>query len=273
MSQIKFQRGLTLIEVMISVTLGVIFLLGAMTFLVSGQRSYQSQDSGTRIQENARFAMDLIQQQIRVAGYSEDFNVNPGYIYRGACGTVNAVAATNCSNDVASTATTQGDRLAIAMTSPDSQDCLGNDTGSTSTRIANVFWVEIADDVSSLYCQGFNLDTNPPAFIGNKQPLVDGIDQMQVEYGIANAATGIVDQYFNAMTVPANAWDRVRAIKVALLVNPGVDTSDADTGSTQTDSLLMANTYNLLGGTYTRTAGDRKLRRVFTSLTVINNAL
>jgi len=277
------QAGLTLIEVMVSLTLGIFFLVVAMQYLLSGQQAFQSQDSGTRIQENARFAMEILRENIRVAGYSEDFAVNPGYIFRGPCGTVNGLVTVNCSDDnVTTAASPQGDRLAIALTSPNQQDCLGNDTGSTATRIANVFWVQITGDISSLYCWGWDIDAQAPVQNATPQPLVDGVDQMQIQYGIANAATGVVDRYLNATAVEAldagtgNAWGSVRSIRVALLINAGLDTNDADNDASTIDASLLASQYTnftLLDESYTRATDDRQLRRVYNSLVTLNNAL
>lgn len=265
------QKGMTLIEVMVSVTLGLMFLTAAMGFLITSQQSSQSQDTGNRMQENARFAMELIRESVRMAGFTQG-PANPGYIYRDACGTVNGLAATNCSDDVATTATSQGDRLALAMTSPDSQDCLGNDTGSTDTVFANVFWVETSGNISSLYCRGYDMATD--TWIGAAQPLIDGIDQMQVQYGILDVPTNTVDRYLNATQVQAlgaNTWDNVRSVKVGLLVSSGVDTNEAiNDGGTVGAALASTYTnFTILDGSYTR--ADRKLRRVYTSLITLNN--
>lgn len=268
------QRGLTLIEVMISMTLGIIFLGAAMTFLVTGQQSSQSQDSGSRIQENARFAMEFIREQVRMAGYTEDFNVSPGYIYRGACGTVNGQTATNCSDEVSATEESQGDRLAISLISPDAEDCLGSDTGSGSTVIANVFWVQVVDNISSLYCQGFDINASTPDFIGTAQPLVDGIEQMQVQYGVDTDADGIADQYMNATAVQAAGdWDNVWSVKVGLLVSAGRENNDS--GGVESD--LVDVSYQVLDGTYDADIDDdgepddNRMKRVYTTLILMNN--
>lgn len=63
------QKGLSLIELMIGMLLGL-FLLGAIvTYLVSSKTSYLNEEELGRIQENARFAMELLTQDIRNIGY------------------------------------------------------------------------------------------------------------------------------------------------------------------------------------------------------------
>lgn len=263
--QFSNQQGLTLIEVMISITLGLLFLTAAMGYLVTSQQSFRSQDTGSRIQENARFAMDILRRNIRMAGYSADFTTAPAYIYREACG------FSPCADD---TATVQGDRLAVAMVAPDAEDCLGNNLGA-NTHVANVFWVQSVGGVSSLYCRGWDVDND--SWHSAAQPLVDGIDQMQLQYGVYNAATDSIDRYLNATGVQAlvNGWDNVRSVRVALLVQSGQDTDDADTsGTTVSDATFAANyaTFTLLDGA-AYTPGDQRIRRVFTNTVAINNAL
>ena len=279
MQGIRTQQGLTLIEVMLSITLGLLFLVAAMSFLVSAQQSYRSQDTATRIQENARFAMDMMRGYVRMAGYSDDVTITPAYIYRDGCGTTinGQSSATNCSAD---TTTVQGDRLALSQLSPDAEDCLGNALGA-DTHVANVFWVETAaapsgsGTISSLYCRGWDVDNS--SWHSAAQPLVDGIDQMQVQYGVYNAATDSVDRYLNAAGVEAltSGWANVQSVRISLLVNAGVDTSDASQSASTVDNLTFAANYDsftLLDGALYNPR-DNRIRKVFSSTITINNAL
>lgn len=276
MIKIHRQSGVTLIEVMVSLTLGVFFLAMALQYLLSGQQTSRSQDSFTCIQENSRFAMQLIREEVRHAGYSEIDPGDEGPIYRGSCGTVNGQVATNCSDDVPATETTQGDRLAVIYDPSDNQDCLGNATPGTLDQIANVFYVsQDADGNSALYCRGFNTNTNNWNANAAGQPLINGIDQMQVQYGLEDENTqGQIARYLNATEVEAlDAWGRVRTVRVALLVNAGIDTDFAESdGNDITDKILNENytNFNVLDSTYTRD-GDRKLRRVYESTVAIYN--
>lgn len=62
------QRGLTIVELMISVTLSLILIAGIFQIFSSSKQSYRVQDNLGRLQENARFAMDLLTYDIRMAG-------------------------------------------------------------------------------------------------------------------------------------------------------------------------------------------------------------
>ncbi|GMQ96710.1 MAG: PilW family protein [Gammaproteobacteria bacterium] len=63
------QRGLTLIEVMIALTIGLFLMVGTITMFISNKRTYTEQDQMSRLQENARFAMALIISDLRISGH------------------------------------------------------------------------------------------------------------------------------------------------------------------------------------------------------------
>ena len=61
--------GFTLLELLVSMAVGII-VLGAMvsTFLIQ-RKSYATQEQVTQLNQNARAAMDLMSREIRMAGY------------------------------------------------------------------------------------------------------------------------------------------------------------------------------------------------------------
>ncbi len=63
------QRGLTLVEVMVAITISLILLAGVMQLFTSSRQTYRVQDGLARLQENGRFAMDFLSRDIRMAGY------------------------------------------------------------------------------------------------------------------------------------------------------------------------------------------------------------
>jgi type IV pilus assembly protein PilW len=64
----RAQRGLTLIELMISVVIGLV-VVGAVTYVYVGSKgAYRGNESLARIQEAGRFALDAITRDIRRAG-------------------------------------------------------------------------------------------------------------------------------------------------------------------------------------------------------------
>ena len=63
------QRGFSLVELMVAITLGAILLGGAVTLFVNNRETYNVTNDLARLQETARFAMDTIIKDLRMAGY------------------------------------------------------------------------------------------------------------------------------------------------------------------------------------------------------------
>lgn len=81
MQKHKKQKGLTLVELMIAVVLGLILVAGVIQIFVANKQTYRVTDAQSRLQENARFALEVLTRDIRSAGYSgcraiERMNVN-----------------------------------------------------------------------------------------------------------------------------------------------------------------------------------------------------
>jgi type IV pilus assembly protein PilW len=64
------QAGFSLVEMMVALVLGLVLIAGIGQLFLSANRTYMLQDELSRIQENARFAIDLISRDIRMAGYT-----------------------------------------------------------------------------------------------------------------------------------------------------------------------------------------------------------
>ncbi len=62
-------RGMSIIELMISITLSMIIMTGVLSLFVSNKQTYEITDDLSRLQENARFAMEFIANDVRMAGY------------------------------------------------------------------------------------------------------------------------------------------------------------------------------------------------------------
>ncbi len=66
---IKQQQGFTLVELMVAMTIGLLLLGGVITVLSSSHQTYRVNDALSRLQENARYAFQLLSRDIRMAGY------------------------------------------------------------------------------------------------------------------------------------------------------------------------------------------------------------
>jgi len=70
-------RGLTLIELMVSLAIGSLLIIGAVTVYSQSRNTARVSDTVARLQENARFAFSILEPDIQLAGYY-------GYSNRGA---------------------------------------------------------------------------------------------------------------------------------------------------------------------------------------------
>ncbi len=62
-------HGFSMVELMVSITIGLFLLAGATSLLVTSKSNYQVNDDLARIQENARIAMEYLGRDLRMAGY------------------------------------------------------------------------------------------------------------------------------------------------------------------------------------------------------------
>ncbi len=276
-SRQKPQQGMTLIELMIAIALSLTLMAGAMQFLVSSRQTYDLTDDLSRIQENGRIALDILVRDIRMAGYRRPLNgdgVIPYYFdFQNACNAVNETCALDDHIDASGEITDGSDRLAVSYDPPEDDDrlgtsstCLGTDLdGMEEDVIINVYTIDTVDNINSLYCRGYNQTTG--AWIDDSaQPLIDGIENMQVLYGVTSSAdpTGSVTRYISQDKIVEDDWAYIRAVRIALLVSNGLEDGFAD---------AQERKYHVLNSAELTTADtDRHARRIYSTTVYLNNS-
>jgi type IV pilus assembly protein PilW len=63
------QYGMTLIELMVALAIGAFLMIGAITVFMQSRTTFRITESLSRLQENARFALESIEPDIRMAHY------------------------------------------------------------------------------------------------------------------------------------------------------------------------------------------------------------
>jgi type IV pilus assembly protein PilW len=63
------QRGLSMVELLIAMALGVVLLLGLIQIFAGVRSSFNAADSRARIQESGRFALEFLRRDARMAGH------------------------------------------------------------------------------------------------------------------------------------------------------------------------------------------------------------
>ncbi|NIB40244.1 prepilin-type N-terminal cleavage/methylation domain-containing protein [Pseudomaricurvus alkylphenolicus] len=65
----KSQNGFTLVELLVAMTLGLLMAGGVIALFVESGNNYSQDDEMSRIQENGRFAMQLLSREMAMAGF------------------------------------------------------------------------------------------------------------------------------------------------------------------------------------------------------------
>ncbi|MCP4331999.1 MAG: hypothetical protein GY785_05045 [Gammaproteobacteria bacterium] len=65
----KHQRGISMVEILISLVISLFLLGGIVQVYIANKATYKFTDSISRIQENGRFSMETVVQDLRMAGF------------------------------------------------------------------------------------------------------------------------------------------------------------------------------------------------------------
>jgi len=69
MKYLKHQHGISLVEILVALVISLFLLAGIIQVYVANKSSYGFTNSISRIQENGRYAMELMAQDLRMAGF------------------------------------------------------------------------------------------------------------------------------------------------------------------------------------------------------------
>lgn len=272
---LRNQRGIGLVELMISMLIGLI-LLGTLAYFYIGSRQVsRTHDDLSRMEESGRNAMEIIGKAVRQAGFR--LNINKA-LYADPTKNIAAIVGTDGGGAAAGTtgaANAPSDTLTVRhdpswVTDPSNpikgreMDCLGNTVTSNNDPNAttgvippNTNVLEYAFSIAATRGLQCNTVAANPAAGGTV--VVDNIERMQITYGLTNS-TGAITAYVAAPT--AAQWASVAAVRVSLLVR----------GPSRGITANNSQTYTYNGESVTSTDGF--LRQVYTStFTVRNQAL
>jgi type IV pilus assembly protein PilW len=323
-------QGLTLIELMISLALGMLVILSVGYAYIGSRTTFRQQDALGRMQENARFVFETLSNDIRMVGYAgslcglldtdvvnalpnptnwdqDIFSTLPqngiplkgyedaattapdvsGTVYAGTSSDALSVLHADSTKEyVVNAAAANGAAISFSGTAPADGNVVVTDCGNAKPRQAfalagsvNGLPTPIAAQsrimplIANLYFVRANGDGTPSIYrksgASAPQELVEGVEDMQITYGVdtSNPATcsdndGGVDAYVTADKVeddatvvpcatPAERWKKVLAVRVTLSMRSVEDGITTDV----------------------QPAGDRRLRKTFTTTIAARNRL
>lgn len=108
----RAQQGLTLIELMVGLTIGVVLLSGIVQIFGSSRQSYKMSEALTYLQEGGRFAIELITKDLRRTGFwGANGQVMLDTVNPNIQGTTGFIPVTSANYDKCSSADTSWARL------------------------------------------------------------------------------------------------------------------------------------------------------------------
>ncbi len=320
------QRGLTLIEIMIALVIGLIITAGIIQVFSSTRQSNRTHEAIARMQETGRMALEVVARDVRIADFwgcaADVANVtnnlnsaNSGFIdfaVGGIDGTdgggltpdtlvlrsgVNrglsiqppygpqasanvSVAASNglAQGDIVLLSDCQqADIFQITNANPNSSGTVVHNTGST-TSPGNYNATDPGCPGANAHCLSkvygadatlfgtqeisYNIGTGSegePALFRNGLEFLDGVENLQILYGEDTDGDSVANYYVPASSVV----DMLQVISVRFAVVVRSATDRLTDGANQTYSVLGTDV----------TAGDTRLRQVYTSTVTVRNRL
>lgn len=169
------QSGLSLIELMISVVLGLLLVAGAMQIFLANTQAFRLQDNISGAQESGRLALEIVLADLRRAGVD----------YAKADGGATILHGIKGKNGSAATAAIPGllnnsDEITITYRVPvevgSLSDCEGN-VIAPGGLVVNRYFVRLDTNPSipALFCAGG---------AGAGTALVRGVESFQLQYGV-----------------------------------------------------------------------------------------
>lgn len=203
-------QGFTLVEIMIAITLSLFLISGLVKVYSINKKSAHVQSELASMQENERFAVDLLNREIRMAGFYDQTKATSIYpipkFYTAAVAKTLTGLTNNFTGDGSGNAS---DTISIIYES--GTDCLGNAVTETdnnhNTLAVNTYFV----NSQTLYCQG---NSNSIA-----QPIAENVENMQVLYGVNTdkLQQGVIPTANKYVDFSKADMSKVVSVRIALL--------------------------------------------------------
>ncbi|ANI56688.1 pilus assembly protein PilW [Pseudomonas sp. DR 5-09] len=206
--------GFGLIEMLVALALGLIVVLGVVQIFLAAKNTYVSQNSAAAMQEDARFVLSKMIQELRMVGM---FGCLGTITDSSSAGDFNAAQITPISWDNAN--------LKLTLVTADVgsaggtptwtvvSDCRNSATAYTGARVAATG--QIAFPIRRLVYSFSNNQILMGTGSGNpaQQVLVNNVSAFTVTFGLASSATDVA-----ASTYSANPGDpaRIRSVRLSL---------------------------------------------------------
>ena len=299
----RYAKGFTLIELMISLVLGLLISAAVMQVYLTNAKTSATQKSGSELQDASLFGIQQLESHLRLAnlgnpvdeitndtpkggivlsltnmGLPEENTEYPKFLTH--------TAGDSDFNSTSSIASVNSDQLTIQYTNITGEvlsDCESADVLIGDTVIERYFIRESLPDNKNglvLACDAGRLNnsgvitsyaaSDPKTFGNNGQEFIMGIDQFKVLLGTQTNAVGSagVMRYLTSADYLNNTTTpapkpAITAVKIGLIVR----------GSTPVVGSSTKTTFSLLGQNHTLKSGEpNQVRTTYESTTLLRNA-
>jgi type IV pilus assembly protein PilW len=226
-SRMAWQRGHTLLEMMIAMMVGLIVTSGMVSLYRSQRQAFTQAADAASMRDAAMGALTLIGQQVQMAGFVPiDTLQSRSSAPAGSVATVPALFGCSGARPVGTGNVPSceplasrsdgivvryiGDTISTWPTSAGQvTDCLGQGLGSAGAAelVVNRYYARPSGSTGEpeLYCEG-----NGRAGVG--QPLIEGIERLRFKYWLQGASTPV-----DASSMAIEQWSRIVAVDVCVL--------------------------------------------------------
>jgi type IV pilus assembly protein PilW len=299
----NMQRGFSLIELMLALTVSMLLVAGLLQGYLGTKRVYRAQEATARLMENGRVATELLARSVRLGGYWECTGEDTGSLknhlgsnqrgLHGTDGTSGAPDALRIFRAVDTTAITvqanvtlpaaitvladhglqAGDLVVVNDCNKGDVFDLDSVTSTTLTPgcstcsdayLTNASVLKVRDTEYYIATGAGGQSALFQRVDGTAQEMVEGVEDMQVFYGEDMDGDGVINRYVTPAVIDALCGGDPDCWRRVVNVRISLLLRTLDDNVALTP---QSYTYN---GTAV-TATDKRLRRVFTTIVSLRN--
>lgn len=222
--------GFTLVELMVSITISMILMVVILNAYLSSRTSYRMNDTNARLQQDVRFTLANLGEQLREAGYGKpaelkgmslaselDVQNVSGFL---ACdyGFKDPLNKPDCADAGANPGFQVAYQVVEDLSNPAAgvdpnigagTDCNGQTANAPAGIAINRYYLALSKDGSrSLYCLG-NGNATP-------HPILHNVNSMRISYGVDTRTFSDTPSYLNEAGTPNRYFDSIESAKTAM---------------------------------------------------------
>lgn len=210
-SRTRRQLGVGLVELMISIVIGLVLVALVTSYYLSSRQSYQTTIVTSTLTDGQRYTVQLLRRQLLLAGYSDSWESSDNnFPDRSSSGDVpgfngGQVLMSNGANEI--WLRMQG----AALNGQPISSCNNQEFDDSTVTII----VHLYSDDATLMCETYSSnDPTPPTPV----PLLNGVDALAFTY---------LDESDEFQPYDKADWASVRAVQLDLLLRSEIQTYDA----------------------------------------------